>query len=210
MNITTTDINDITKEIDELESTIPDEEVDVSTPIEQSNTLAEEPIEELEPKTENEQLREIKDAVIEVLTEETPQEVKPIDWTTQLYAVDAIEDIYDRAYITMILLGESARGMYDNNDPFHYTPDHLHVALRNSDKAHFDRTLHGMGDAWREQPVYEDNTMSFERNGVKIVVETVDNVALPYFNNPDKRLFQLRDLALPNPYPAYIKEYDNQ
>lgn len=211
MNITTTNnketiIDDISKEIDAIEDTLPDEVLDVSEPI--AETTQETEVLPEQPETP-EQLESLTEEIPE---EEQPIKHKPVTWMTQLYAVDAIEDIYDRAGLTMILLGESARGMKDNDDPFHYTEDTFHVALRLSDKAHFERTIHGMADAWREKPNYHDNGLDFERNGVKVVVEYVDQVAQPYFNFPDKRLYQLRDLALPNPYPylEYIEGYDRK
>jgi len=193
MNITTTDITeDISKEINEIEKELPDEVLNVDKPIDKptKKTKASQPVEKIDTLTE------------------TPKE--PITWMSQLFTMDIIEDVFDRAGLTMILLGESARGMADADNPFLYSPDKFHVALRNNDRAHFERTLHSMADAWREKVTYEDDHLEFERNGVKIIVEYVDQTAAPYYNFPDKRLYQLREVALPNPYPAYIQEFNNK
>lgn len=206
MNITTTEpkeikMDDISKEIDQLEEGLPDEELDVTKPIGESGE-----------KTETPAVQEEKIEEVESLAEDIQVDTEPvvIPWMTQLTTLDIVEDVFDRAGLTMILLGESARGMKDFDDPFHYSDDALHVALRLNDKEHFDRTIHGMADAWREEVTYEEGYLEFTKDGIKITVEYVDQSVLPYFNFPDKRLWNLREVALPNPYPAYIGGFDSK
>lgn len=204
-------IDDITKEIDAIEATIPDENIDTSKAVEIEFTGEivgkDEPIEKIEEEAEvlPDQPEVVEE--VETPTEPVQKDDKPIDFMTQLTAFDVIEDLFDRAGLVMILLGDSAKGMREHDNPFYYTPDIVHVALRDNDKEHFKRVIHSMADAWRESVTYEDHYMTFTKYGVKIIVEYVDQAKYPYFNFPDRRLWNLREVALPNPYPAYVEEF---
>lgn len=210
MNITSDkSIEDITSEIDSIEDSIPDDELDVSSPL---IDTTEQPVSQ--NSDSEEVLPEQPEVPVEAETptEEIPSEDRPIEigFMEQLGGIDIVEDIYDRAGITMILLGESARGLHDFENPFHYVSDRIHVALRNNDRAHFERTIHAMGDAWRIPFEYTDDYFEFKVGPITVTVEYVDQVDKPFYNFPDNRFWQVREMALPNPYSDYIEDYDNK
>lgn len=216
MNITTTN-DDIQKEIEAIEATIPDEELDTSKAIEIEFTGSihgnDEPVAKDTPKLKvpSDKLEVTEED--QTPTEEVEDTLEPIGFMDQLAGLDVIEDIFDRAGLVMILLGDSAKGLREHDNPFFYSEDIVHVALRDNDKEHFMRIIHGMADAWREVVTYEEGYLTFNKQSpyskrsVKVIVEYVDQKTYPFFNFPDKRLWQLRDVALPNPYPAYVEEF---
>jgi hypothetical protein len=175
------ELDDITDEINALVDELPDtvESIEVSEPIEDEDV-------EIEDTGED-------------WTTDTPI---TIGWAEQLKALDITEDIYDRAGMTMVLLGDSARGMKEHDNPFHYTSD-LHVALRVNDFVGFNESV--VRSYMPSGAKFKKDSITFTTlEGVNVTISIVDQVKYPFFSFPDKKLYVNRDVALPNPYNEYI------
>lgn len=140
-----------------------------------------------------------------VKDEPVVEEVKPLTHEDLLKALDLAEDVYDRAGVTMILLGDNAKGMYDKDNVFEYTED-LHVAIRNNDyhgynKMVFDTYLPSYAEWFDDDGFIHVLTVE----GVNVYFEFVDNKEFPYFDMPDKKQYIRRAVAIPNPFPEYYK-----
>lgn len=163
--------------------------------------IAEETEEEETPQPQEEHTEDTEGEHIE--------EVEPIAPTARLThiellkALDVAEDVYDRAGLTMILLGDSAKGMKDRGNVFEYTDD-IHVAIRKNDYHGYNKMVF---DSYipKEAEVFEDFIHYVTPEGANIYFEFVDQKENAYFNMPDKQLYIGREVALPNPFETYYQ-----
>lgn len=186
MKITNEDVqNEIDAEIAALESGEDNGEEPVGT----------KPVEEDLPEStpEPEEVPEAQDS--NHSEDELPEEESKPTTEQLLKALDFVEDVFNRAAANFVVLGETAKGLYLDNDPFAYSTT-INIGVRKGIYQGFSKTTI---ETFMPQPLeVSDDHMIYEIEGCDVVLELVDD--LPWFKDVDSKAYMGRIYAIPNPF----------
>lgn len=149
--------------------------------------------------------QEVRDSTLTIAGEGITDKVLNIDSEVSevdlISTMDHIEDIFDRANCQYVLLGESARGLYEMSNPFAYSKE-IHIGVRQSHFYGANKDI--LMDNFSGSTKVTDNNVEYMYNGVKVTIDLLSN-SVRYFNEPDGRWFKYMFLPIPNPFTEYYE-----
>lgn len=134
-------------------------------------------------------------------------------------ALDFMEDVFMRSHMLFLLLGDTARDVYEGNIAGldegklkfgvlrrHYTE--YSASTVNSILDSEDGVTGYVREKTSSDGTMRDKKLTFEYRDLPVEVYIIDK-QYPFFNNPQLKIYNVYELWLPNPFDAYWEEREN-
>lgn len=144
-------------------------------------------------------------------SKKTIKEVKPIKEAKPQFtqeqlreALFHVQDVFERCICQFFVLGDTARHIYKNEEPFVGDED-IHVGVR---KASLTKEVMGMMRSYIPDLFETEAQLSYiHNNGVPVVIDVI-HCEYEVLKNPDTRYYYISEFLLPNPWTQYWNQHD--